>query len=296
MSSRNLVIPILPEKISITGDFPATLDSIFSQDDAPIAHLHLHNCVEIGYCISGSGFFNIENTHFSFSSGDTVLISPNTIHFAQSSTGTKSVWQYAFVDIETLFAKYLPYAFKSGLTDIFQRHFGNLYSTTEYPKINTLIYNIINEMKAKKSYYEMRIVSSILELAILLNRSSTKFVPQFFVETDHLTTAVQQLIPAVLRIQNNYTGEVCIAELAESCHMSLRSFLRHFKKIYNATPYDYVLNLRLSMICKDLKSTDLSINYISDKHGFNSLSSFNRQFKKKYNISPSDWRKANQHT
>ncbi len=296
MNLNEVSIPIVPEVIEIGDEFPILLDNIYSQDDSPILHLHAHSCLEIGYCISGDGFFNIENTHFSFSKGDVVLISPNTVHFAQSTTGTNSVWQYAFFDLETLFAKYFPHALNTGLADIFRRHFGNLYSSDDFPIINTLIHTIIGEMKEKRDYYEMKIVSLLLELTVHLNRRSDELVPTFFTKTDPMNSAVYQLIPAVLLIQNNYTIEVCIKELAEACHMSLRSFLRYFKKIYNSTPYDYVLNLRLSMICKDLKDTDLSINYISDKHGFSSLSSFNRQFKKKYSLSPSDWRKKSQKT
>ncbi len=292
MSSNEISIPIVPEVIEIKEGFPALLDNVFSQDDAPILHLHLHSCLEIGYCISGDGFFNIENTHFSFSKGDVVLISPNTVHFAQSQKGTNSVWQYVFFDLETLFAKYLPHALKSGLAEIFQRHFGNLYSCLDFPKVHNLVHSIIGEMKEKKPYYELHIVSLLLELSVLLNRCSQELIPTFFTKTDPMTSSIRQLIPAVLLIQNNYTIDVNITELAASCNMSTRSFLRHFKKVYSSTPYDYVLSLRLSMICKDLKDTDFPINFISDKHGFSSLSCFNRQFRKKYNTSPSNWRKS----
>ncbi|MFI3258170.1 MAG: AraC family transcriptional regulator [Spirochaetales bacterium] len=291
MNNNVYNIPVIPEKIVITGDFPVVLDNIFSQDDSQIVHLHLHNCVEIGYCISGHGFFNIENAHFPFKEGDVVLISPDTIHFAQSTPGTTSFWQYAFIDIETLFAKYISFGLKTALIDIFRRNFGNLYSSSDSFYVHKLVKEIITELKYQKNFFEVKTVANLLELIVTLNRDSEGLIPQFFTKTASGISTIEYMIPAILYIQNNYTKDISIEQLAQVCCMSVRSFLRNFKKIYLVTPYDYTLNLRLSVICSDLKNTNLSINYISYKHGFNSLSSFNRQFKKKYNMSPSVWRK-----
>ena len=54
---------------------------------------------------------------------------------------------------------------------------------------------------------------------------------------------------------------------------------------------EYLIYLRLGYACKLLVSSDLIIDAIADKAGFNTVRTFQRQFKEKYNLSPSQYRK-----
>lgn len=50
--------------------FPAPLE-IFD-----FTFLHFHNCLEIGYCLSGSGICRVEDREYSFQKGDVEIIFP----------------------------------------------------------------------------------------------------------------------------------------------------------------------------------------------------------------------------
>lgn len=55
---------------------------------------------------------------------------------------------------------------------------------------------------------------------------------------------------------------------------------------------DYVENQRIEKACELLKETDININEIGEKVGYNSVQSFRRAFKRLHGISPSEMRKS----
>lgn len=56
------------------------------------------------------------------------------------------------------------------------------------------------------------------------------------------------------------------------------------------SPYDYLLNQHLSFAISLIKTSNLSINEIAFRSGFNSQAHFCNCFKKKYNVSPKKYR------
>ncbi|MBE0391023.1 AraC family transcriptional regulator [Flavobacterium sp. PL002] len=91
-------------------------------------------------------------------------------------------------------------------------------------------------------------------------------------------------------IKNNYNSEIKLSKIAEMVNMSESAFSHYFKKRTNHSFTSYLQDYRLGVVTKLLTETDMSINEISYKAGFNSLSNFNRAFKKKHNISPKEFK------
>ena len=63
-----------------------------------------------------------------------------------------------------------------------------------------------------------------------------------------------------------------------------------FKQLYNNTVYQFRLRLRLQLAMQLLEETDLTVEQIAYKTGFESRDSLTRCFKKKLSRSPSEWR------
>ena len=66
-----------------------------------------------------------------------------------------------------------------------------------------------------------------------------------------------------------------------------------FKEQTGVNFTEYVENQRINKACELLKTTDLNINDISEKVGYNSVQSFRRAFKRLHGFSPSELRKNN---
>jgi AraC family transcriptional activator of pyochelin receptor len=65
-----------------------------------------------------------------------------------------------------------------------------------------------------------------------------------------------------------------------------------FKQLFRVTIHQYRLHLRLKLAKQLLTETDLTINEIAFKTGFDSRDGFTRCFRRKFREPPRKWRKA----
>jgi len=98
------------------------------------------------------------------------------------------------------------------------------------------------------------------------------------------TYTFKQIIEANLFCQAN------IDELAQKTKLSVSSFKREFKKLYNDSPANYIRNKGLERAAELLLVSDERITDIAFNCGFNDLANFTRSFSNKYNTSPSNYR------
>lgn len=91
-------------------------------------------------------------------------------------------------------------------------------------------------------------------------------------------------------IQNNLYANLSQNELANLCHMSLSTFKRKFREVYDESPAKYFSKMKINKSIELLKSKDLRISDIAYDMGFDSLATFNRTFKKQTGKSPSEYR------
>ncbi|MEO0897733.1 MAG: AraC family transcriptional regulator [Bacteroidota bacterium] len=82
-----------------------------------------------------------------------------------------------------------------------------------------------------------------------------------------------------------------VADMAQKCNMVPQSFCRWFKKHTGHSFISYLNQTRIQNSCQYLIHTDLSIQEIAFKVGFENVSHFNRTFKKIQNIPPTGFRK-----
>lgn len=86
--------------------------------------------------------------------------------------------------------------------------------------------------------------------------------------------------------------DLSIDELAKMCNLSLSSFKREFKKEFNDSPKNYILEQRLHKAKELLAITDMPVNEIAYETGFNDPHYFSRLFKKKKDKTPGEYRTA----
>jgi AraC-like DNA-binding protein/mannose-6-phosphate isomerase-like protein (cupin superfamily) len=92
-------------------------------------------------------------------------------------------------------------------------------------------------------------------------------------------------------LQMNMEKTVTLADLAELVHLTPTYICRCFKKQTGHSPMDYLQQIRMLEAEKLLLHTDLQINLISEKVGYQEPSYFARVFKAKHGASPKDFRK-----
>ena len=141
-------------------------------------------------------------------------------------------------------------------------------------------------------FYNKHIVSQeILEIKIkeiLLLLLSSKKATEIALLLEHFVN--KQTADFKKIIETHLLSEISLGELSQLCNMSLSTFKRHFKKIYNTTPNDYIIDKRLENSKKILATSEKSIDTVALLSGFKTTSHFSRKFKEKYNIPPSHYK------
>ena len=91
-------------------------------------------------------------------------------------------------------------------------------------------------------------------------------------------------------IDRAYAGQLDLAALARSAHVSESHFSRSFAEAFGVTPHRYLLTTRLERAKALLRGTDLSVTEVCLQVGFTSLGSFSTQFRRFVGESPSAYR------
>ena len=90
--------------------------------------------------------------------------------------------------------------------------------------------------------------------------------------------------------QNAYLG-ITVNDVLEKVPLSRRAFEVRFMKSVGRTPHDEIWAVRLNVVKRLLKETDLPMDEIAWKTGFTHTEYMSVAFKRETSITPSDYRK-----
>jgi AraC-like DNA-binding protein len=89
----------------------------------------------------------------------------------------------------------------------------------------------------------------------------------------------RQVVRSKLFIDEHFTEDIGLSEIADKAHFSKYHFIRLFKNIYELTPNQYLVQVRIEE-AKRLLQNGLAVKEVCMSVGFDSISSFKGLFKK----------------
>ena len=98
------------------------------------------------------------------------------------------------------------------------------------------------------------------------------------------------LSAAVLYMHTHYREKMTLAQLAALENLSVSRFCDVFRQSYGTSPIRYLMETRIKMACRLLKTTDLSVWEVGEAVGYRDISLFARQFKVLVGMTPSAYR------
>lgn len=130
------------------------------------------------------------------------------------------------------------------------------------------------------------LILKLKEIILLLSQTQDAeniqvILSQLFSST---TYSFKQIIEANLFLQ------LGIEELAQKTNLSISSFKREFKKLYDDSPANYIRSKRLERAAELLIATRERITDIAFDCGFNDLANFTKSFHERYQQSPTNYR------
>lgn len=111
-----------------------------------------------------------------------------------------------------------------------------------------------------------------------------------FFEQEHSRHPDEEITQIQIWLQDNYHREIIMSQLAKRFSMSTRTLNRRFKAALGISPLDFLQEIRVNIAKDLLKTTNLSINEIADKVGYQDIGFFTALFKKHLATTPLSYR------
>jgi len=229
----------------------------------------------IHYIIDGEGSYTVNNKTYKLKKNEGFLIQPGTVTYYEADKGNP--WSYMWIGFNGVKAEtYLNYANLNEENLIF-----------EYSKDDTLKEYISEMLKLNEMDY-----SNELKLEGLLYLFMSKLVEtrkEVFNQKAY-KSAELYLEKSIEFIENNYSNNIKINDIASYIGIN-RSYLTHiFKKNINVSPQEFLVNYKIDKACTLLQNTDLSIKVVAHSIGYSDPLTFSKIFKKVKRESPKNYR------
>ena len=255
----------------------------------PSKRLHIHNCLEIGWCQSDSGSMILGEQKVHFEKDYVTVIAPNVPHTTWSSPGTSSLWSYLYVDFDALLGRngmsLIP-EINTFYKMLSTCHF--ILSPQSYPWAMPIVRIILMEYEQKRPGYRNSIRGLMIHLAICLLR-----VYLYSDDEQSMKDSNLSLIGSALEyMQYHFDQSFSMDELADLCHISPTHFRRLFSSQIGVSPLHFLHELRITQSCRLLRATNKTIAEIATQVGYSSLCCFNQHFRRIMGCTPSEWRKT----
>ena len=235
--------------------------------------MHLHDFYELELIIDGEGIYNIDGINYPIESNRIFLMSPRSFHhvnFTKETNFINLVFTAENCDFNFLEALFLDKTYVSLKLDEDSALFISAV-------LNELAKSAKNENETQIQYFS-HLINSILGKICNLTDKNKNFDLEI------------PFIKAIVYIQNNYTENISLEDVAKLANYNPNYFSNKFKSYMGTTFKKYIADLRFSFAKSLLKNTDLSVIQICYKCGFNDFTNFLCQFKNKYGTTPKKYR------
>ena len=166
----------------------------------------------------------------------------------------------------------------------FLKQMDNIFVPQNFEIIRVILTKIVDNNLHRSEATDMlnaKLVTDLLTTVILNNNTYD----------DCTNKSKHKLFTIREYLDNNFTEQINLDELAENFFISKFYLTREFKKTFGTTIIQYILNKRIEYAKELLTYTNKSIEEISEACGFNDQSYFSRQFKKAENTTCLAYRK-----
>lgn len=255
---------------------------------------HYHPELELHFIIKGNGVQYIGDSVQRFSDGDMILLGENLPHTWRCSEEYFQENQEA--EVEAIVLQFHPKCFGkcfydlpelNGIKTLFDRAKKGLkISGNTKEKISRLLYETVDASNLQRIILLLQILNTLVE-----TEEYEMISPGYLQSHLNNPTEMKRLERIYEYVLENFRSEIKLERIAEIANLSISSFCRYFKKMTNKTFFEFVIEIRISNICKKLIENKLPTEVICYDGGFNNISNFYRQFKKVTGITPFEYRK-----
>lgn len=252
---------------------------------------HWHEQLEFLYIIDGRANIRINSETFEAAPHDLLIFNSNDLHYAEGIS--KNVSYYCvIVEPSVLHNSFIEdYQTSTAL----QRYSSSYILLNRHIKKDAFINNVMEQMmkeqQKKEPGYELFVKSIIHQLIgyLIRNHESKSLSSQKY---NMRLRNLHRLNKVIEYIDENYSEQHSVEEMAHLANLSPYYFCRLFKSATGKSLVQYINDLRIEKAHYLLLNTDMNITEIALQTGFTNVNYFSRYYKNSKNISPSTMRKG----
>lgn len=252
-------------------------------DKGSFVSSHWHNSLEIIYVTSGSLKIYEGNRTYNLNTNDCIVINSRVVHSTHCISGNTSI----LLQIPISFLnKYIP-NFKNSYFD-----FSINSNKANYEENLNHVRKLLKDMEFLRANNidagNLRFTSLLFELLFQLYNNFR--IPVGDKDINRNTLHLSALKPVLDYTELNYNRPISIQEISAVAHLQPEYFCRKFKQCMGQTFLEYLNEIRIAHIYKDLLFTDHTLCSILETHGFTNVKLFYKIFKDKFNCTPKELR------
>ncbi|WP_026651106.1 AraC family transcriptional regulator [Butyrivibrio proteoclasticus] len=250
--------------------------------DEKAMEMHIHDCYEVYFSISGGKQFLIDNKVYDIKPGDLFLINQYDSHYLTQID--KELHERIVIMIDPDFMRGISSS-ETNLDACF-RDRGDKFShklSLSGDQQSRFLY-FINKILTSNGYgHDLLERATFTELFVMINQiiidKNTDKV------TDKAATYNEQVDAILSYLNNNIQYPISIGDLAKQFYISESYICRIFKSATGTTINKYMTARRIS-IAKSLLAEGIGVSEVCERCGFSDYSNFLKAFTKSVGISP----------
>ena len=252
-----------------------------------------HDSFEMAFIRQGQAVFTFAGDRTApMGPGDLMIIRPRMLHrFTVLGGGSCDI-----VVMRFQFADYAGHEVYAPALKDFLNYLVNPTETEYVPisgglwsDVTRQINRILTEQRQANEGYEFMIRLMVLELFVLISRA-LRAQWESSVEP-HGQRISEYMHSARAYIEENYTEDLTLRQIAGYVYLSPSYFVRAFKEAWGQSPMHYLQQVRLAKAQEMLVNTDRSIKDVAMAAGFSDQRRMNELFIKSVGISPMKYRR-----
>jgi len=247
-------------------------------------HMHIHDCSEIYYSISGGKQFLIDDRFYNFNPGDIFFINQFESHHLSQIDSEKHERIIISIHPEYLHKLSTPQTDLNYCFSHRKTNFGHKISLT--PKEQKHFQYYIHKLTSAEGFgQELLEQAAFLELMIFLNKSFQHSCRHDLLQYETVGSHYEQMNDILSYINQNITNDLSIKTLAEHFFISTSHLCKLFKSETGTTINKYITAKRITL-AKALLIEGNSVTEVCSLSGFKDYSNFFKTFTKTVGISP----------
>lgn len=279
----------MQEVEGITAEYPYVLNSVSGKDTR--VPWHWHEEVEFSYIVRGSLCVTVSGHRYVFKENEGFYINSNILHTMEPAAPEQDTFWHSFMFHPMFLGGHYKSVFETKyMAPILKNKSYELAPFTGDSDNQRAILWLLQQAAAVQGQEncEFRVRNIFSEIWLLLMKELEEMASH-----DQLVKPVsQERVQTMLAyIHQHYAEKITLDQIAASAIISKRECLRCFRNCIDKTPVEYLLDYRIQIAEKLLRTTKLSMTQIAMRAGFNNSAYFTKVFRQLRGITPSQYRR-----